>query len=511
MATLGELLHASTELSDSDLDHLHSLVGEWDMLSDLSFADLLLLVPLQEAAEFLIVAQVRPATGPTAYQHDLVGDRLTAGLRPAVATCWREGRIVREGDPEWDTGFPVRQEAVPVRHGDRVIAVLARDTNLAVARSPSPLELAYLRSAADLTQMIAEGRFPFHGRSREMVEAPRVGDGVLRVDAGGDVVYASPNALSAYRRMGFTGNLTGENLQSVHASVVQMDPDRPAGQVAVWEAVRRGEPVENELLASGSVVLLRAIPLLPGGQLVGQLVLVRDVTELRRREAQLLSKDATIREIHHRVKNNLQTVAALLRLQARRTPTAETSAALREAVRRVTSIALVHETLSHTPEESVAFDEIADELVGITLDVASTGRRPETRRKGSFGMLPGQIATPLALVLSELLQNALEHAFGSTELPTEGGFLLEAEVPAYAKAPAGVIEVRVTRDQERLTVVVADDGAGLPTGFALDSSTRLGLQIVRSLVVSELRGTFALTPGAHGGTEAIVAVPAAVL
>ncbi len=92
-------------------------------------------------------------------------------------------------------------------------------------------------------------------------------------------------------------------------------------------------------------------------------MLVRDVTELRRREEQLLTKDATIREIHHRVKNNLQTVAALLRLQARRTAPPEAREALRESVRRVTSIALVHETLSQTLDESVAFDSIADELV----------------------------------------------------------------------------------------------------------------------------------------------------
>jgi two-component sensor histidine kinase len=496
MSALGDLLHSSTQLGEAAIDHLQALVGEWALLSDLSFADLLLLVAQRGGEEFLVVAQVRPATGPTAYQNDLVGRRFTAAQRPAVATAWTEWRIVREGDPEWSSGVPVREEAIPVRFDGEVVAVLARDTNLATARSPSPLELAYLRSSGDLAQMVAEGSFPFLGSRHELVDAPRVGDGVMRVNAVGEVVYASPNALSAYRRIGYTGNVTGEYLQAVHA-MLRQGTDRGTGRNRIWDAVTTGAPVEDELAAAGAVVTLRAIPLLPGGRVAGALVLVRDVTELRRREEQLLTKDATIREIHHRVKNNLQTVAALLRLQARRTAPPEAREALLESVRRVTSIALVHETLSQTLDESVAFDSIADELVSMTVDVAATGPRPAISRTGDFGVLPGRVATPLALVLSELLQNAVEHAFdGGNRDGVDGG---------------AAIEVRVRRDERGVQVVVADNGAGLPADFAPERSTRLGLQIVRSLVVGELRGTFVLRPAGDRGTEAVVAVPAEAL
>ncbi|HMA46970.1 MAG TPA: histidine kinase N-terminal domain-containing protein, partial [Frankiaceae bacterium] len=334
MATLADLLRAHTDLRAEDYDHLHALVADWALLADLSFADLLLLVPVDEAGgEFLVVAQIRPATGPTAYHNDEVGSVVMD--RWVVSACWKERRIVREGEPEWDRGVPVRVEAIPVRHHDRVIAVLARDTNLATARSPSPLELAYLRSAADLAQMVAEGTFPFHGTTAELTEAPRVGDGMLRLDERGRVVFASPNALSAYRRLGYTGNVSGEELRVVHETLGLGTVGRP-----VWRAAQRRRPVAVELTVEGTAVLLRAIPLLPGRE-QGVLVLVRDVSELRRREAQLLTKDATIREIHHRVKNNLQTVASLPRLQARRTNNPEGREALIEAVRRVSSIALV--------------------------------------------------------------------------------------------------------------------------------------------------------------------------
>jgi two-component sensor histidine kinase len=217
-------------------------------------------------------------------------------------------------------------------------------------------------------------------------------------------------------------------------------------------------------------------------------VLVRDVTELRHRDRQLVGKDATIREIHHRVKNNLQTVAALLRLQARRMEVPEARTALEESVRRVASIAMVHETLSQALQDVVPFDEIADRVLAMCADVAVPESSVEVRRTGAFGELPAEVATVLAMVLTELVQNAVEHA--------------------YPDGAAGGIEVRAERTDEGLRVVVLDDGAGLPEGFDLAASPRLGLRIVRTLVAGELRGAIALEPGAAGsGTRAVLDVP----
>ena len=144
---------------------------------------------------------------------------------------------------------------------------------------------------------------------------------------------------------------------------------------------------------------------------LGALLLMQDVTELRRRDRQIMSKDATIREIHHRVKNNLQTVAALLRLQARRVTVPEARAALEESMRRVSSIALVHETLSGSIDDDVGYDDIVDRLLVMLSDVMGTSSRIRVKRQGSFGDIPAEAATTLVLVLTELVQNAIEHAF----------------------------------------------------------------------------------------------------
>jgi two-component sensor histidine kinase len=230
-----------------------------------------------------------------------------------------------------------------------------------------------------------------------------------------------------------------------------------------------------------------------GGARSGALILVRDVTELRHRERELITKDATIREIHHRVKNNLQTVAALLRLQARRLRAPEARAALEEAVRRVGSIAIVHETLSHAPEEIVDFDDIASRVAMMAGEVSAPEAGVTPTLLGEFGLLPASVATPLALVLTELLQNALQH--GLTR-------------PACAPL-GGTLEVTARRHPQRLTVTVTDNGAGLPDDFDLESTTSLGLQIVRTLVVGELGGHLEIAPRDDGGTRVMVDLPLA--
>jgi two-component sensor histidine kinase/PAS domain-containing protein len=488
VSTLRDLVEEHTNLEPADIEHLHRLAGDWQLVSDLSFADLLLWVALADG-KFLCVAQVRPTTAPTAYQDDQVG-RFFSGPEVAhLAVALDQGRIWREGDPVWYGDTPARHEAIPVRRAgsDRVIAVIGRDTNLSTARTPSHLELNYLTTADDLAQMIAEGGFPPARHPGETTSAPRVGDGLIRIDGGGKVTYASPNAQSAYRRLGMSTHLLGEDLAAMTGRLAD-DPLEGGETSELVLAALRGEAhPRREIEARGATVLIRALPLMPAGTPIGALVLVRDITEVRRRDRQLITKDATIREIHHRVKNNLQTVAALLRLQARRVGVPQARAALEESVRRVASIALVHETLSMSSDEAVDFDSIVDRVASAAKEVAAPESRVVIRRTGTFGVLPAEVATPLVMVLNELLQNAVEHAYGPG---TEGDVVISAH-----------------RFRRQLHVTVADSGLGLPEGFDLDASERLGLQIVRTLATGELCGSIELRRRAEGGTEAVLVVP----
>jgi two-component sensor histidine kinase len=477
--TLTELVRTHTQLDQDDVAWLQLLLADWQVIADLSFADLVLWLPDRDGSGYWAGAQIRPTTGPTAFVDDLVGSFVARGRRPLIDAAHDHHRVAREGDPEWLDDIPVRVEAIPVRRGDRVLGVIARNTNLLGVRTPSRLELAYLQTATDLTQMIANGHFPSPGQRSDHADSPRVGDGLLRIDAEGRVAYASPNALSVYRRLGLTTDLSGLHLADTTRALVP--PARRPDEESL-SAVLDGRVPRDTEVGTDPVLILRAIPLRPFGEHIGSLVLVRDVTDLRRRDRELVTKDATIREIHHRVKNNLQTVAALLRLQARRLDVPEGREALEEAVRRVGTIAIVHETLSQAFDEFVDFDDVADRLRLMVVELGDGGATPSqvtSRRDGSFGILTAEVATPLAMVLTELLQNAVEHAFG-------GG--------------AGVITVTPQRLGGRLRVTVADDGQGLPVGFDVAASTSLGLSIVRTLVESELGGRLGVGPPVAKGT-----------
>jgi two-component sensor histidine kinase len=193
-------------------------------------------------------------------------------------------------------------------------------------------------------------------------------------------------------------------------------------------------------------------------------------------------------EIHHRVKNNLQTVASLLRMQGRRMSSEEAKAALEESVRRISSIALVHETLSQDSHERVDFDRVAGRIVEMVQDGFADPDRPiRFRVEGSAGDLPSEIATPLALIVVELIQNAVEHG-----VREEGGAL--------------TVALEMARIPGRVRLAVADDGVGLPDGFVLERDSNLGLQIVRTLVESELSGEIGIA-ASDPGTRVEVAVP----
>lgn len=498
MSTLSDLLAEYTALTGSAVAHLQRLVSEWQLLADLSFSDLTLWVPLDPDTKlFVCVAQVRPTTGATVHEDDLVAAQLAGAEAELLRSGLQRGETTADvPDPE-DTSFARKdgaahtyhREVIPVRHADTVIAMVGRDTGSMVGREASQLETAYVDAADDLFQMVGDGTFPPPLQTGEIHTGPRAGDGLLRLDADGHVVYVSPNAVSAYHRMNLTGGLSGADLALLTRKLIA-DPFDAAELAARISGAVQGRPsLRMEVEVRAATVLFRALPLRPRGRPEGALVLVRDVTEVRRRDRALLSKDATIREIHHRVKNNLQTVAALLRLQARRSREGAVRHALSESVRRVSSIALVHDTLATSPDDRVDLDQIVDRLVPMLVDVASTETRVRVRRLGSFGVIGAELATPLIMVLAEVVQNALEHGY---------------RVP-HANAE---VVIGVERSARHLDIRVVDDGLGLPVGFSLERGAGLGLQIVRTLVDSELLGSIGLRRrDDQPGTEVSIRVP----
>ena len=472
MATLAELISENSDLKSNEIEHLSELVAEWRLLADLSFADLLLWLPIRRDEKswpdgHLAIAQIRPTTAATVFTEDLVGTSVNWGQRPLVDQALSEGEIVRDAKPELVGQIVIKEETIPVILNGKVLAVISRHRNADLMRQPSKLELNYREIAHKIYRMVSEGNFPIRNSLYSSESSPRVGDGLIRLDVNGTVFFASPNARSAMSRVGFQKELEGENLGVVFSNLRRGD-NQPTDES--WQTMLNGKSLRRTEYESQSAVLdILVIPLTEGSDRIGAIVLIHNITELRNRDRALLTKDATIKEIHHRVKNNLQTVSALLRLQSRRVTDPIASSALDEAVRRVASIALVHETLSNQSSEFVEFDLVLEQIIKNALEL--NPRSIGYKKIGEFGSFDSKTATALSLVITELIHNALEHGLSET---------------------GDQLTVSISKNGNQYLVSVCDNGPGLPEDFNIEKSANLGLQIANTLTKNELNGSLNL-------------------
>ena len=297
MPTVTDLLFTSA-LTEPDAEWLHSLVGDWQFIADLALADLVLWIPDRDG-QLAAAAHARPSGAATVFYRDLIGQPMKPEWRALADQAMREGRAVSAEAPDWYEHAATRLKAIPVTAGylgavpDRPIAVITKHANLTDARTPSRLELVYLGCANDILDMVADGTYPDYTMpSGPRRGAPRVSDGMMRLNTEGTVTFASPNALSAFKRLGFDGELEGRNLAE---ATTQLLPERMTIDESLPLVLTGRSSWRSDVEAQGVTVGMRSIPIKQHGHRIGALLLCRDVTDLRRQEQELLTKDATIR------------------------------------------------------------------------------------------------------------------------------------------------------------------------------------------------------------------------
>ncbi|KFF31085.1 sensor histidine kinase [Bifidobacterium bombi] len=485
MADFDEILSTQSDFDAGDREWLHLLVADWQVVADLCFSDLLLILR-RDDGKFIVAEQCRPSTMMTLRSEDVVGQEVPLEKASEVERAFRANGVTTSQVLEKMGNNTVCNVFAPVRCGSKTLGLVVRETNMSTRESNGRYENESINAGKKLYDMIARGQFPYHDALMSQRHNARVSDGFVVLSTEGVIDYASPNAISCFRRLGALTDMERHFLSEVGTKLIHRGdpvpdelPDVLSGKMAA----------DCELDANNSMVSMRSLPLYDDEQRIGAIVLCRDVTELRRREQELQTKDATISEIHHRVKNNLQTVSALLRLQARKTKLPEVKVELKEAERRVQTIARVHEGLSKTVDEIVDFDDVISGLLKMSVDVATLNdQHINIHYIGKFGMMPAQDATPLSLVLTELITNAVEHGFESRK--------------------DGNITISVGRSGKHLNVVVEDDGSGIDTeeqgGQARSSGSGLGTQIINTFVTNDFGGTVRWEPSREGGTRVIL-------
>lgn len=452
--------------------HLRRLGQASPLLADLSQADVLVMVP--EGDEFRILSHVRPMNARTVYPIDQTDGTFAMLDRPLASRAYESGEIMDGGIFLERRSRWIRTLAVPVTFEGSIIGVLAREFSPSIEIMPGDLELLSFATFRRFAAMIAAGTYPFRVETRRHDHPPRVGDGIMLFDRAGRLEYASPNALTVLRAVGAS-----------HVNLGQRFGDMGVDAPGFRQAYANGLEYTDEADLEFGVLSTLCIPLLTRDVVTGSLALVRNITELRQRDRLLMTKDATIAEIHHRVKNSLQTASSLLQLQSRRVDSEDARAALAESARRIRSIGIVHELLSHRTDDEVEFGEILSTLTSTIRDgLIDPGRPVRFVIDADPANLPSKLTTPLALVASELVQNVIDHA-GGTEVR---------------------ITLRVQSDAVHLTV--SDDGVGFPQDFSIERSAGLGLTIVGTMVESELSGSMSIEPAEDDdGGSVTVRVP----
>ncbi|MBE0416902.1 MAG: histidine kinase N-terminal domain-containing protein [Coriobacteriia bacterium] len=450
--------------------HLGNVADNLQLVADLGYGDVALAV-INPDDVLTVAADARPVTAVAALAASRAGAALSADREAEAYEAARLGRLVQGTRRRITRGISFTSAAYPVGPPGSPYAVIVRNVTLQVLDAPGAMETQFMRAAEDLLTVLCAA--PLETAEGEAFSTMRVaGDGVLRLDSEGRVAYASPNAVNIMRLAGFEGGIPG--------TVATRLPGGPTALGPVMQG-RAGTAAGTEIEAGGRVLDYRAVRLEHG-----VLVLVQDRTETYRREQEIKVKEATIREVHHRVKNNLQTIASLLRIQARRSKTEEARRALAEATERVSSMAVVHDMLASSTEERIDFTEAARTVVDmVRRGLAGESQAVSVSVEGSTGLVPSYVATSLALVVAELVHNAIEHGF------PEGG--------------RGVVEVSMRRLAGELVLTVRDDGRGMSDGFDQLSAANLGLAIVRTIVEDNLHGTISFSGGR--GTTVTVRFP----
>ena len=453
---LVSLCRGKSNLGENDILVLESLLANLQYFADLAGADIFIDVNSRDPEAAVVVAEAKPFTAPSLYHGSVVGEYAYRYNEPAVFQTFESGAPVQNVNGMSQEGVPICQTVTPIKNSrDEIIAVLImeRDNSFQVRqeRTMEFLSQTTQKLADTLLNMASVGE----------VLPTLINDALFIVDAMGRFCYANRAAHD------LLGGLTG-GIDPVDLTVEEL-----IARVREVGPVFSSDSDAEEVQLRGQTVLVRSLPVLDQTELRGTVYLLRDITELRKKERQLITKSAVIKEIHHRVKNNLQTIAGLMRLQMGWAKSRETVDAFQESINRIRCIALVHEILSRDTPEVLELRECIRRIVEILMDnMLPPEQKIVLKVTGDEVYIHSDQATPTAIVVNELVQNSLKYAFPGN--------------------PAGQMSVKVECRGDKVRIVLRDNGRGFPEGFSLESSANLGLEITQVLVTESLLGEISM-------------------
>lgn len=457
MQTIKELCRRYTDLSDREIAQIEHVSGTLQLLADLEDADTFVDCPAS-GGDAIVVAEAKPSRVPSSYKKSVVGMLARQENEPAVARTFRLGTATKQMKAITQESAQVIQTVEPIRNGHRVIGVLIVEKRIDEQHQINERihfsQQSYLNIANALTHMVGEDNW--------LTEC--IDEALIMVDRRGVVAFRNSLAKNLYIQLGFVGEVLGQLYENIR--LTDVDPVKDGGYSAQETAV-------GKHFLSIKYINLDAPDM-------SFAVVIRDITGIKEQEKELILKSVAIKEMHHRIKNNLQTIASLLRLQVRRSGNTETRQVLGESMNRILSIATTHELLAQSGVDQVKIGEVILNIKNNTLRYfARPNFDVDVSLEGDDFEVESDLATTVALIINELLQNSLEYAFIGRE--------------------KGRIRIIVDKGELYSQIRVIDNGYGFDVKNI--SKNRLGLSIVQALVRDKLRGDLSIESGS-GGTRA---------
>lgn len=479
----------ASDLTTEDRAFLSTLEDQLGIVADLSRADALIYTRAQKGKAH-VRTHVHPHSVAPVYLEDYTRQQINLEQAPIVAKTLLTHRRQQGNQEGFGNGVRVQTEVLPVFSPvdpRRLIAAVSLDSSLIEYERHRRRSRVFRKTLNRIQQMLTEG-WLHHAETLSFFGEQ---EGLVVVDKKGVIRYTSGIAANLYRKIGYVQNLVGSHIESLETH----------DDALVRQALMSHRCLEEESEDGGRYWIRKVLPVVmrpgltdrlrrhfhssPSSEVIsmGTLLVLRDITDERRKEQEIRVKNAMIQEIHHRVKNNLQTIAALLRIQSRRFDDDVALAAFNDATNRILSIAVIHEFLSEQGSFAINIKEVGNRIITqLRQSIVNPGLHIQFELQGPSIWLPPRQATACALVTNELLQNAVEHGFKCQE--------------------SGNVSMILTDEGDQVIISVTDNGCGLPDDFDLHNTGSLGLQITRTLVTEDLQGSIELFNNEEQGTTA---------
>lgn len=466
--TLEQLCRLYTDLKEEDVNQLKQVARTLPMYAELSGNYMFIDCMMKTDDHAVVVAEAFPRTPEAAYKESVLGKIVFETFEPGVHYSHRTGKRTMRHRAVTQEGKVVEQSVVPIRNSrHEIIGTLIMEAEITTPLSgqKQPPDISFGSQA--LGDLLKDTRADYPVVTDLLMEI------CLVADADQRIIYANPSAVRFIQEMSGTDMIQNAPLLSLLPFLEEVVDDEE--EVFVSEVSAGTKTLEVKKVNMHSKT----------NELKGLLFIIQDLTELRTKEKELLMKSVVIKEIHHRVKNNLQTVASLLRLQMRRGIPDESRSHFEDTLNRIFSISSVYELIlanEHADEDDVDLIELTRKI-GSTMVINDLGQNVDLiiEPNGNKIVTSSRKAVSIALIVNELIQNSLKHAF--------------------QEQAAGAIYVDFFSHQKFVELHIRDNGVGMD-----GAKQSLGLEIVHNLIVNDLAGEFSYK-NADRGTHAVITFP----